>query len=167
MASMKTRAAVAALALIATGMLSACGGNPIDKAVDKAVGDAVENGVEQAVENAAGEDVDIDVNLDGGSVDLPGGFPSGIPLPEDAKLVSTFSADGAWNLSYEIDDFGTGPQLADTYKSDSTWTLVQESLSDGFGTWLFTNDQYQVVILAAGDGSTENVLSLTVSPLTQ
>ena len=164
MTNVKSRAALAAFAMIAAGLLSACGGNPIKNAVDNAVGNAVEGGVENAIENAAGDDVDININVDGSEVGLPSNFPSGIPLPDGAKLVSTFGTPEGWNLAYVVTDTGPANGLVEKYKSDSSWTLGQESVSEGFGMWTFTGTSYGVVILASGDGTADAGITISVVP---
>lgn len=167
MTNLKSRAALAALAMIAAGLLSACGGNPIKNAVDDAVGNAVENGVEGAIENAAGDGVDIDVNVDGSAVDLPDDFPSGIPLPDGATLTSTYSVpDEGWNLAYSMTSSGPADDLVAAYKADSSWTSSYESVSAEMSSWIFDNGTYQVVFLSIGE-SDEYIMSLTVSALTE
>ncbi len=167
MTHLKSRAALAALAMIAAGLLSACGGNPIKNAVDDAVGNAVENGVENAIENAAGEGVDINVNPDGGSVNLPDDFPSGIPLPEGAILNGTYSDPGSgWNLTYSMTSSGPADDLVAKYKADSSWTNTYESVSAEMSSWLFDNGTHQVVFLSIGDAD-EYVMSLTVTVLSE
>ncbi len=164
MTNLKSRAALAVLAMIAAGSLAACGGNPIKKAVNNAVENAVEGGVEKAMENAAGGDVDINVNTDGSAVSLPANFPSGIPLPDGGKLISTFGTEDGWNLAYLVTDTGPANGLVDKYKSDSSWTLGQESVSDGFSMWTFTGASYGVVILASGDGTEDAGITMSVIP---
>jgi dihydropteroate synthase len=66
MVTLKSRLAIAALALAAAEVLSGCGANLIGDAIDDAVNNAVDNGVEQVIENAVGEGVDINVDSDGG-----------------------------------------------------------------------------------------------------
>lgn len=166
MANVKHQVAIVALVIALTGSLAACG-NPVKDAVDKAVGNAVDNGVEKVIENAAGEDVDINVNTDGSAVDLPGDFPSGIPLPDGAKLTSTLSSpDSGWNLSYSMTDFAPADGLAEAYKADSSWETSYESISEGLKSWMFVNGSYQVVFLAVGDAG-EYVMTMTVSPISQ
>ena len=165
MTNLKSRAALAALALIAAGLLSACGGNPIKNAVDDAVGNAVENGVEGAIENAAGDDVDINVNVDGSAVDLPSSFPSGIPLADGGTLVSTLATDEGWNLTYSAKNGDPADGLVAKFKADSSWEMTTESVSTGFSSWMFSNAAYSVVLLSYGEGE-EYGLTLTVTPVT-
>ena len=164
MTNVKSRAAFAALAMIAAALLSGCGGNPIKNAVDDAVGNAVEGGVEKAIENAAGDDVDININVDGSEVGLPSNFPSGIPLPDGAKLISSFGTPEGWNLAYVVADTGPANGLVEKYKADSSWTLGQESVTEGFCMWTFTGTSYGVVILASGDGTADAGITISVVP---
>ena len=165
MANLKSRAALAALAMIAAGLLSACGGNPIKNAVDNAVENAVEGGVEKAMEDAVGDDVNIDVNTDGSSVDLPSDFPSGIILPDGAILNSTYSDPGSgWNLAYSMTSSGPADDLVAAYKADSSWNNSYESVSAEMSSWIFDNGTHQVVFLSIGDAD-EYIMSLTVTAL--
>ncbi len=141
MTTMKTRAALVALVMIAVGSVSACGSNPIKNAVDDAVGNAVENGVENAVGAAAGEDVDID--MDGSGASLPDSFPADIPRP-DVTLTGAFASGESWTLAYAPTDASTVEALVAEYGSG--WTVQSESDFGELKSWAFTSDAYFVTV---------------------
>jgi hypothetical protein len=149
MNTVKTRAALAALVMIAAGSTSACGSNPIKNAIDDAVGNAVGNGVEQVIENAAGEDVDINFDTDGSGASLPDSFPNDIPRPDGNLTMAVATGDG-WSLAYAPADYSTVEALVADYGSG--WEMQSETDYGEMKIWAFTNDSYFVSVSAIDDG---------------
>jgi len=163
MTTMKTRAALVALVMIAAGSVSACGSNPIKDAVDNAVGNAVENGVEKAVGAAAGEGTDIDLDMDGSGASLPDSFPDDIPRP-DGNLTMAVSQEDGWMLAFAPSDFSAVEALVAEYGSG--WTKQSETDYGEWKTWAFQNDDYLAMINAIDDGEGWTT-SMTVVPVTE
>lgn len=162
----------------ATG-LAACssGDNKAKDAVNKALED---NGV--SVDSKNGEvqisSEDGDVSF-GSSSDVPDDFPDEVPLPEDAKVTSSFSTDSGegrnFSLTYTYDNTSDLNNATDAYKAqlkDDGYKMSDESSGSvgslSGGGFTATNDKYSVSVFAGGDSGAGggNGMLVTVSPAT-
>jgi hypothetical protein len=157
-----------ALVLAVAGMaaLSGCGD------------DAAESGVEELIESQSGGDVDVEVDDDGGvaiqtedgsfssgtTTELPEEWPEDIPEPDGLAITGATVIGTEGEQAITVVGNVDGEDFVDSYagalesagfNEDSTFT------SDGTINNVYSNDQWTVSVLYAGEQS-ENQVTVSV-----
>jgi hypothetical protein len=153
---------VAAL-LLFPALLSACSG-------DDASENASENAAERAIEDATGGDADIDIDGEDVTIEtsegtftsgqgLPDGFPSEVPLIEGEVQTglsgSGTGSDGGFAVVVATDlDGEAAAEQAASLLTDAGYE-TSEGAGGGFGAGLFTNADWEVLVISTdtGDGA--------------
>lgn len=154
--------------------LVGCSTDPIGDAFEK----GAEKAAEKAIEGASGGDVDLDseggtIKIEGEDgegmelnvgedVEVPGSFPSDLPLP-DGELMSSTVVDTGFMLQYRVDS----DDAADSLVSDLKGSEFDEtSAADlgGISSTTLSSDAYNVTVGFLADDE-EPMLSYIVTPV--
>jgi hypothetical protein len=132
------------LALGITPALSGCFGNPI----------------ESLVEQATGGKVDV------GGQEIPDGFPTDVPIVSGDVLFGISAGDGesrGYNVTISAGSESPLDGIEAQFANAGFESQVQASGSDGGGSVIFSNDDWNAVVVVAktDDGYTANY---TVTP---
>ena len=150
--------------------------------------DVAEQLTEQAIESSGGEGADVEVDSETGQVDietddgsmsfgtaeLPEGWPSEIPLPDDYELTNAMvtGADGERSFivggSFEGDAMATFESLTEQFAQDG-WTEVTKtdmSSSDGVNASAsFNGDTWQAILSVSELADAGTTFGYTIVPI--
>lgn len=150
--------------------------------------DVAEQLTEQAIESSGGEGADVEVDSETGQVDietddgsmsfgtaeLPEGWPSEIPMPDDYELTNAMvtGADGERSFivggSFEGDAMATFESLTEQFAQDG-WTEVTKtdmSSSDGVNASAsFNGDTWQAILSVSELADAGTTFGYTIVPI--
>jgi hypothetical protein len=121
----------AAVVIAASLLLTGCG--TLIPSPEQIIGDTVEN----AVEDATGTSIDA-----GGNASLPESWP-GLPTP-GGSLQSSISSDGAYSLTYTMDDAAPIDALKDDLLADGF--TIESELRGDLNMYVLRSDDWVVTL---------------------
>jgi len=140
--------------LVAALALAVAGCSAVQDKIGEEIGEEIAGGIVGGDVEVDGDSVTVsgedgDVTIEGGSADLPDGFPDDFPMHDEAPVDSASSISGAEGTTYYVNltsDLSPG-ELHDWYKAEFAdgWTEVSDvSAADG-------SDETYIMSVKKGD----------------